>query len=126
MSFDDVLEIGRRKLREYEPLLKEKIKGTKPFDKQLSRRLSRRYEASVLAANPDIVESVIDEVLGGLVGLADSFWISQPEHDDTPSGVQDRPATQTVRHNDLTLTFTSGHDIKDNRSLLWVSCWYQV
>ena len=126
MSFDDILEIGKQKLLEYEPLLKEKVKGTKPSDKHLSKPLSRMYETSLSAANPDVIESVIEEVLGALVSLEDAFWVSEPPDGDTPVAVHDRPVTQTVRHHDLSLTFTSGHKIKDNRSFLLVSCWYQV
>jgi hypothetical protein len=126
MSFDDILDIGERKLLEYEPLLKDKVKGTKPFDKHLSKPLSRLYEVSLLAANPDVIESVIDELFGTLVSLKGSFWMSEPGHADTPGGLQDRPVTQTIRGDHLSLTFTSGHNIKDNSSRLWISCWYQV
>ena len=123
MTFADAVEIGNKKLQEYEPRLKERIKGSKPFDRRHSRCLAEFYYGYLAGAKPDAIERVIVSVLERLTKVSGSFWMSEPES-ETPPPDQRGYDMQTVRHGDLNLTFSYGHDIKDDASRLWVSCWY--
>src|SRR5664279_5458418 len=79
MTFDEVLETGKEKLLEYEPRLKGKVRGIRPYDRLKAKRVSERYEGSLSTARKEVIEQLVGSVLDKLIALTDGFWMSEPE-----------------------------------------------
>jgi hypothetical protein len=122
MTIDEVLEIGKQKLTEYEPHLN--VKGTKPYDKH-AVHLHEDYKGRSLPSRYTI-QHMIETVIGKLVEQKDGFWMSEPEPNlDTPIGLEHGPSLATVRHNNVNLTFSSDFSGGgDDTHSLRVQCWY--
>jgi hypothetical protein len=88
MTWEEVLEIGERKVAEYEPRLKAKIKGIKPYNNSYSKPLSDRYDGSVLSATPDFIGERIGYLLEKLIKLDGTFWMSAPDCKSAQSGCE--------------------------------------
>jgi hypothetical protein len=121
MTFDGFVKLADEKLREYEPLLRQKVMGTKPYNKSYSISLCRQVEEPV---PNDSIKRIVCEVLDELLALDSGFWMSEPEIDRTVRIVLGGYEMQTVRNGNFNLTLTHGMAIASGKWHYTVSCSY--
>ncbi len=118
MTFDQIADMGKRMLAEYQERLN--VHGTRKFD-HTARKIAHHLECSNLIDVPDEeVESLIRGVLERLVAAGD-FIMSEPEV--TPP-ILGGGEIRNVEHGDLRMTFTYAGNAQNASAYLWISCQY--
>jgi hypothetical protein len=116
MTIDEVADLGKQLLVEYEGRLK--VYGVKKFDRT-SEKIAQRVECNLDNVQADEIKPVIRSVLDGLAGVGD-FVMSEPEFTEPMVGAELR----NVVYKGLRLTFTYGAAVIPIVSgYLWISCW---
>jgi hypothetical protein len=117
MTFPEVLAMGKVRLEKYEPILKDRVKGKRPFS-QSAVAIRKKYECSpsLASVRAEEIERVIDALLEELAGVG-KFVISEPDP------LKGAPYEGIAAHGDLYLSFACGHTGRE-AELLWVRCWY--
>jgi hypothetical protein len=118
MTFPGVLAMGKASLEKYAPLLKDRVKGKRPFS-QSAVAIRKMYTCrpSLASVSAGEIEQVIDAVLEELARVEGGLVISDPE--PLLGAAQEDIAT----HGDLYLSFACGYTGRETE-LLWVRFWY--
>jgi hypothetical protein len=116
MTLDEVAELGRRCLIEYEGRLN--VKGIKPYD-VFAEVAKKSVDSPLDRITLDRLRSAIGAVLDELAEVKRGFVMSEPTEWAKP-GVP----TKTASYNDLRMTFFYPSSVVDGTFHLWIFCWY--
>jgi hypothetical protein len=118
MTFPEVLAMGKARLEKYELILKDRVKGKRPFS-QSAVTIRRKYDChgSLASVRAEEIEQVTDALLEELAGVEGGFVISDPE---PPKGA---PQEGIAAHGELYLSFACGWTGRETE-FLWVRFWY--
>lgn len=116
MTIDDLAELGKECLSDYET--KIKIQRVRPFDHSATK-IAQRVDCYLQRMQPDEIRPVVASVLERLAQVG-PLEMSEPKFSEPMSGVELR----NIAYKDLRLSFTYGWSISDGTSHLWISCWY--
>ncbi len=118
---DELSQIGDSVLMEYEPRLKERVRGVRPYNGLYAKQIAQYYKDSLLPGRADVelkVRSVLDE----LVAQDDGLWMSEPDNEALSR--QNSTQRWMIERSGVQLTFQYGYDIETDQQQLCVKCWY--
>ena len=117
MTFPEVLAMGKARLEKYEPILRDRAKGKRPFS-QSAVTIRKNYDCSpsLAVVRAEEIERVIDDLLEELVAVG-RLVISEPEP------LKGAPHEGIAAHGELYLSFACGYTGRESE-ILWVRSWY--
>jgi len=119
---DQVEEMGKRLLAEYEDRLKDQVQDVKPYrDQDAPQEIAIPSNYHLETVDPDKIERQVRHVLDDLAGKG-KFIMVGPKHLTMLC-----TDTRNIKSpgGKLLLTFTHGSSIVDLKSYIWVACWYR-